>query len=86
MKNIIPLLDFNTDTKKEVWLSSLKRDSVSWNSLWDGKGSYSETYIKYGINGVPTFYLFAPDGKVIDKWIGYGEGSLENKVKRFRKN
>ncbi len=82
----LQIVGFNTDAKKEVWLSSLKRDSVSWISLWDGKGSYGETYIKYGINGVPAFYLLAPDGKVIDKWVGYGKGLLENKVKRFIKN
>ena len=80
------IVSVSTDTKKEIWLSSLKRDSASWISLWDGKGTYSETYIKYGVRGIPTFFLIDPFGKIIDKWTGYGKGSLENKLKRFKNN
>ena len=81
----LSIISFSGDAKKDIWLKSLKRDSVSWISLWDGKGTYSETYIKYGVHGFPTFFLIDPNGKVIDKWSGYGKGSLEGKLKRFKK-
>lgn len=80
----LEIISFSGDSKKDIWLNSLKRDSVTWISLWDGKGRYSETYIKYGIEGVPSFFLINPNGKIIDKWSGYGKGSLEDKLKRFR--
>ena len=48
----LEIISFSGDSKKDIWLNSLKRDSVTWISLWDGKGRYSETYIKYGIQGV----------------------------------
>jgi thiol-disulfide isomerase/thioredoxin len=82
----LEIVSFSGDSKKDIWLSSLKRDSVSWLSLWDGKGRYSDTYIKYGIQGVPSFFLIDPKGKIIDMWGGYGKGSLENKLKRFKNN
>ena len=78
------IVSFSADAKKDVWLRSLERDNVSWTSLWDGKGSYSETYIKYGVSALPTFFLIDPNGKIIDKWPGYGKGSLENRLQRFK--
>jgi len=79
------IVSFSCDAKKEIWLNSLKRDSVSWISLWDGKGTFSETYIKYGVQGFPSFFLIDPTGKVIDNWVGFGKGSLIDKLKRFKK-
>ena len=80
----LEIVSFSGDAKKDVWLKSLERDNVSWTSLWDGKGTYSETYIKYGVSGFPTFFLIDPKGKIMDKWGGYGKGSLENKLQRFK--
>lgn len=78
------IVSFSGDSKKDLWINSLKRDSVTWISLWDGKGTYSETWIKYGVQGIPAFFLISPNGKIIDKWLGYGKGSLINKLKRFQ--
>ncbi|WP_136468451.1 TlpA disulfide reductase family protein [Flagellimonas onchidii] len=78
------IVSFSNDIKKEDWLKSLERDSVTWPSLWDGKGRYSKTAIKYGVNGFPTFFLIDPSGKIIDKWSGFGEGSLLAKLEKFK--
>lgn len=77
----LTIVSFSGDPKKEVWLKSLQRDKIVWNSIWDGKGRYSETPIKYGVHGFPTFVLIDPVGLIIDKWSGYGEGSLKSKLK-----
>lgn len=82
----LTIVSFSGDARKDLWLNSLKRDSVTWISLWDGEGTYSETWIKYGVQGIPTFFLIAPDGKIIDKWAGYGKGSLISKLKKFQTN
>lgn len=76
----LKIVSFTQDPKKEVWLKSLERDKVTWNSIWDGKGRYSETSIKYGIQGIPTFVLINPEGTIIDKWIGYSEGGIVEKI------
>lgn len=41
----LEIVSFSGDKKKDTWLKSLERDSVTWVSLWDGKGTFSETYI-----------------------------------------
>lgn len=76
------IVSVSQDNNKEDWLKSLKRDKVIWNSIWDGEGIYSETSIKYGIQGLPTFVLINPQGIIIDKWPGYGEGSIINKLEK----
>ena len=82
----LQIVSFSTDTQKSTWHKSLEKDSISWISLWDGEGTYSETYIKYGVRGIPSFFLINPKGEIMDKWSGYGKGSLENKLHRFKKN
>ena len=82
----IDIISFSVDPMKDTWLKALDRDSVSWTSLWDGKGRYSETVIKYGVIGYPTFFVIDKKGKIIDKWSGYGKGLLENKLEGFQNN
>lgn len=81
-KDSIKIVSFSGDPKKENWMRGVQRDSISWNSIWDGKGRYSETAIKYGVNGFPTFVLINPEGFIIDKWSGYSEGSLIEHLKQ----
>lgn len=76
------IVSFTQDPKKEVWLKSLERDKVTWNSIWDGKGRFSETSIKYGVQGVPTFVLINKEGIIIDKWSGYGKGSINSRLEK----
>lgn len=76
------IVTFSTDVKRDLWQYAMERDSVTWVSLWDGKGRFGETYIKYGINGVPTFFLISPKGKVLDKLDGYGDGALLELLKK----
>lgn len=80
------IVSFYGDLKKDSWLESLQRDSVSWISLWDGKGRYSETCIKYGAQGTPTFLIIDPKGIIVDKWSGYEKGILESALKKYIKN
>lgn len=77
------IISFSADNSMEVWKKGLKRDSPIWPCLWDGKGAYSETMLKYGVSGYPTFFLLNPDGKIISAWSGYGKNSLINRVAKF---
>ena len=82
----LKIVSFSQDPKKDVWLKSLERDKVAWNSIWDGNGRYSETSIKYGIQGIPTFVLINPEGIIIDKWTGYGKGSILSRLEKNLSN
>jgi peroxiredoxin len=85
------IVSFSGDGGKATWLKGISRDQPAWLSLWDGKGSYGETILKYGVTGYPTFFLIDPQGKIVSKWSGYGKspgekGSLETKVDELMAN
>lgn len=78
--NSLTIISFSGDPQKDIWLKSLDRDKVTWSSVWDGKGRFSETALKYGIDSTPTFVLINPEGIIIDKWIGYEKGSIISRL------
>ncbi len=85
-KDSLLVISFSDDFKKETWLNSIKRDTITWLSLNDGKGRNSKTLIEYGIHGIPTFFIINENKKVIYTWSGYSEGIIEEKLKEFLKN
>jgi thiol-disulfide isomerase/thioredoxin len=78
--NDLSIITFSGDGGKATWLEGVNRDKPTWLSLWDGKGYYGETIIKYGVHGFPTFVLIDHSGKIVSKWSGYGPGSIESKI------
>jgi len=74
------IVSFSGDGSKATWLKSVERDQPAWLSLWDGEGNYGETISKYGITGYPSFFLIDPNGKIVDKWVGYEKGMPEAKL------
>ena len=79
----LKIVEFSGNPNRENWKKGLERDSVTWTSIWDGMGRYSETSIKYGVNAYPTFVLINPEGVIIDKWVGFGKGSLKSKFGQY---
>ena len=84
----IQIISFSGDGGKATWLKGINRDRPAWLTLWDGKGNYGETILKYGVTGYPSFFLIDPQGKIVSKWVGYGKdpgkkGSLETEVDEF---
>ena len=84
-KDVLTIVSISADVSKDVWLKSLKRDKVSWLSLWDGKGSTGGAVLKYNASQLPTYVLIDANGKIIDKWRGYSTGSLKGRLKKFNK-
>ena len=79
----LKIVSFWVLTPPEKWLKSLEQDSITWLSLWDGDRKGNSTQINYGVTAFPTFFLIDPKGIIIDKWLGYSEGLIKEKLKRF---
>lgn len=82
-KESMNIVSLSADPQKEDWLNSVERDGNLWPSLWDGQGSYSESAIRYNFSSTPTFLLIDPNGKIVDRWVGYREGKLRNDLKNY---
>ncbi|MEM7660387.1 MAG: TlpA disulfide reductase family protein, partial [Bacteroidota bacterium] len=78
----LKVLSFSTDAGKDTWMTGVRRDQIEWMSLWDGEGNYSETKLKYGVQGIPHFFLISPEGKMVAEVGGYGEGLVTNMVEK----
>lgn len=53
-------------------------DGVSnWNIVRNEEGRLDQALSQYVVMGTPTYFLFNPEGVLIKKWSGYGEGTVE---------
>lgn len=82
-RNSLNIVDFSADPQKKDWQKSVERDGNPWATLWDGKGRYSESAIRYNFSATPTFLLINPDGRIVDRWVGYKQGRLKNDLEKY---
>ncbi|GAA4824065.1 hypothetical protein GCM10023331_05700 [Algivirga pacifica] len=78
----LTVVSFQIDKSESDLLKLLGRHEGTWPVLWSGEGADDLIQRTYGVQGVPAFFLLSPKGKVIDKWSGYGEGSLISRMKK----
>ena len=60
------------------WKDAMDKYDMPWVNLRDPKG-YGGLIANYGI-GTPYNVIISPDGKVLDKWMGYGNGYFKSKA------
>ncbi|MBA6154851.1 redoxin domain-containing protein [Gelidibacter maritimus] len=81
-KDSLKVITFNVDKDKNDWLKTNKSNNISWESLWDENGRYSETFVKYRVAGTPTYYLFDNKGKIVKKWTGFDKKTTVENIKQ----
>ena len=62
-----------------IWKEALKTHDMPWINIRDPK-STGGLGANYGVRTIPNYIMISPEGKVVDKWAGYGTGSLKRKV------
>ncbi len=80
----VAFVNFSSDDNEDEWQKMVKRDNVTWPSLFKG-GSRGEVCLMYNVNSYPTFFLFGPDRTLIDITNGYGKGMLDMYLSEFVK-
>ena len=81
----LQIISFSVDPSREVWQEALQRDSVCWTSLWNEDYIKRQTvFITYQVRGFPKFIVINPQGIIVDQWFGYGPGTFEEKIGRFK--
>ncbi|MDE6703653.1 MAG: AhpC/TSA family protein [Muribaculaceae bacterium] len=63
----------------EAWKDASKHHNITWHNWCDGKMD-AGIYAVYGCEAIPTFVLISPEGKVTNKWAGFGAGMFERKL------
>ena len=79
----LEIISISTDIDKESWENHVTRDSITWNYLWDGKGNYSDAYVKYWEVGTPNYVLISPEKIILERWFGYRDGIIKENVEKY---
>jgi peroxiredoxin len=64
---------------ENAWKGALSAHDMPWVNICDPK-SMGGVAANYGVTGIPNYVMISPEGKIIDKWMGFGEGFLREKV------
>ncbi|PKQ62212.1 hypothetical protein BZG02_12905 [Labilibaculum filiforme] len=80
------IIGVSMSSDEESWEKISKMKNISWINLSDGKGTFAGASAIYGIEGFPSYFLINPEGVIVDKWFGYQEGWLADKLKKHMKD
>jgi len=81
-KDNLAIVGISMDVNPRLWAEATKRDSITWNNLSDGKGSYAGASVLYGISGMPTYILINPQDTIVERWEGFSNGIFKEKLNK----
>jgi peroxiredoxin len=64
-KNKINIIGISLDTDKTKWLKAIKKDKIEFTQLVDPKGFDANTAIQFGVEELPSKFLFDNKGILI---------------------
>ena len=65
--NKIEIIGISIDTDTNKWLKAIEKDKIKFTQLIDPEGFDANTAIKFGVDELPSKYLFNPQGILIAK-------------------
>jgi thiol-disulfide isomerase/thioredoxin len=72
--NGLEVLSISVDEDKNNWRKAMEEERLPWTQLLDNKKVAERGF---GVTGIPAMFLLGPDGKVLEKQVGYApEGGL----------
>ena len=74
----LTIIGISLDTDA-VWKEAMNIHNTPWVNIRDPKG-FGGLAANYDVRGIPNYIMISPEGKVIDKWMGFGNGLLKKKV------
>lgn len=63
----IEIIGISIDTDVNKWLKAVEKDKIKFTQLIDSKGFDAETAVQFGVDELPSKYLFNQEGVLIAK-------------------
>ena len=63
----IEIIGISIDTDTNKWLKAIEKDKIKFTQLIDPNGFDANTAIQFGVDELPSKYLFNPEGILIAK-------------------
>ena len=61
----IEIIGISIDTDANKWLKAIEKDKIKFTQLIDSKGFDSNTAVLFGVEELPSKFLFSPEGILI---------------------
>jgi thiol-disulfide isomerase/thioredoxin len=74
----LTIISISLDTDN-VWKEAMTAHDMPWVNIRDPK-AMGGLAANYGVSGIPNYVMISPQGKVVDKWMGFGDGFIKEKV------
>ncbi len=74
----VEVVGFNLDTEAK-WKSRGLENPVLWHDFNDLKGSHGFNK-RFKTQGIPTFVIVSKEGKILDIWAGYRDGTIRERI------
>ncbi len=68
-KKGLGLIGISLDIDKEAWKEAVKKDTLSWEQVYEKQGLNSELVKQFSILKVPTTFLVSPEGRILRRDI-----------------
>lgn len=65
--NSIEIIGISIDTDRNKWLKAIEKDKIKFTQLIDPKGFDAIAAVQFGVDELPSKYLFNPEGILIAK-------------------
>ena len=63
----IEIIGISIDTDVNKWLKAIEKDKIKFTQLIDSKGFDADTALQFGVDEIPSKYLFDQNGILIAK-------------------
>ena len=77
------IVGISVDTDKSKWLKAIEKDKMKHQQLIDPKGFDAKTAVTFGVDALPSTYLFNSSGKLIA--INPTEAQIIAQIKKNKK-
>ena len=74
----LTIISISLDTDA-VWKEAMSAHDMPWINIRDPKG-FGGLAANYYVSAIPNYVMISPEGKIIDKWMGFGNGFIKRKV------
>jgi len=74
----LTIISISLDTDA-MWKETMNEHDMPWVNIRDPK-TYGGLAANYEVHGIPNYTMISPEGKIVDKWSGFGDGYLKRKV------
>ncbi len=80
----LQVVSININEDRTKWLNDYRAHRLNRTSFLLDGGTKSDPYLKYNIDGTPTYFLINSEGIIIKKWTGFDEGMLQSIVNKIK--